>query len=406
MKHTYYRIQFRTASAISVGSGENAKTDHDLIRHKNGKPYIPASSIAGVFRHYYDNNEALQNALFGTIRGETIPSALLFYDAELQGESFDTVRDSVKLENKVGVNGAKFDMEAIEAGVEFVTYLELDKDNEKYTEAVENLLLAMKHGILRFGHKTSRGYGETKITDARIMQFDLDDAAQLDAWLEFDMMDAAKWENAPVLALDTMPDDMLRIRLKLRQTGGLSIRVYSTDVDPGGKALPDFKQMTMRNDIPIIPGTSWAGAFRDRFCQLSDKALTDDLFGYVREKTQETKPSRILFSESQITGAQFKQITRNSIDRFSGATKDTALYTERTCYGGETELTITIPDKLTDEERIVLSAVVLDLHHGYLSLGGLTSVGRGLFSVEQVTVNGKDRTDRLTPATLSDLLEV
>ena len=124
----------------------------------------------------------------------------------MQGEAFDTVRDSVKLKNKVSVNGAKFDMEAIEAGAEFVTYLELDKTNEKYTETVESLLLAMKNGILRFGHKTSRGYGETEITDARIMQFDLDEKEQLDVWLEFDMMELPNAEELPDVNLGTDDD--------------------------------------------------------------------------------------------------------------------------------------------------------------------------------------------------------
>ena len=187
---------------------------------------------------------------------------------------------------------------------------------------------------------------------------------------------------------------------------GLSIRAYSTDVGYNGESLPDFKQMTMRNGTPVIPGTSWAGAIRDRFKQLSDDKLTDGLFGFVCEKSNETKPSRILFSESQITGASFKEMTRNSIDRFSGATKDTALYTERTCYGGRAQLTIMVRGALSDEERIVLSAVLLDLHNGYLSIGGLTSVGRGLFSIEHITVNSTDRTKLLTPEHLLDLLEV
>ena len=101
-----------------------------------------------------------------------------------------------------------------------------------------------------------------------------------------------------------------------------------------------------------------------------------------------------------------KEMTRNSIDRFSAATKNTALYTERTWYGGETELTLTIPHGTSPKERLVLGAVLLDLHNGYLSLGGLASVGRGMFRIEQIEVNGSDRTALLEPAGLAALLEV
>ncbi|MCR4646755.1 MAG: hypothetical protein K5695_15325 [Oscillospiraceae bacterium] len=412
MNHIYYRITFRAASSISVGSGEDRKSDHDVIRRKNGRPYIPASSIAGVFRHYYDKKPALRNELFGTIKGETTPSALIFYDAELTGACSDNIRDSVKLKDKVAAKGAKFDMEVIESGAVFVTYLELDQFHSQYTEAVEELLCAMQSGVLRFGHKTSRGYGVTEITDVRRISFALEDPAGLDAWLGFDLMHDACWENAVPLSVDTIPQNCLRIDLKLRQQSGLSIRTYSTDVAPDlSHPLPDFKQMTMQNGTPVIPGTSWAGAFRERFRLFTDESQTDALFGYVKERTQETQRSRICFSESQITGATCKEMTRNSIDRFSSATKDTALYTESTCYSGETGLTITLlPDANGDApsaaERTALSAVLLDLHNGFLALGGLTSVGRGIFSIEQITVNGEDRTNMLAPEHVAALLEV
>ena len=405
MKHTYYRILFRAKSAFSIGSGRNARTDHDIMRRKDGTPYIPAASIAGVFRHYYDGDEKLQDQLFGSIKTvKQHTSALFFYDADLTGKCDEIVRDSVKLENRTAVKGAKFDMEAVEAGAEFVTYLELDKYHEQYTAETEMLLTAMKNGILRFGYKSTRGYGEVEILEVKRMQFELGNPAGLDAWLAFEMKDAAGWDHAESLALDTHPENMLCIRLHLRQQSALSIRVYSTDPGKDHQKFPDFKQMAMQNGDPVIPGTSWAGAFRERFRQLSaDEPLTNGLFG---ELNGDVKRSRILFSESQIRGGMAKEMTRNSIDRFSAATKNTALYTERTWYGGETELTLTIPHGTSPKERLVLGAVLLDLHNGYLSLGGLASVGRGMFRIEQIEVNGSDRTVLLEPAGLAALLEV
>lgn len=72
------------------------------------------------------------------------------------------------------------------------------------------------------------------------------------------------------------------------------------------------------------------------------------------------------------------------------ATKTGALYTERTYYGGETELRIILPDKAADMTVAAIGACLMDLDRGYLAVGGLTSVGRGLFKITGISSNGKD----------------
>ena len=126
-----------------------------------------------------------------------------------------------------------------------------------------------------------------------------------------------------------------------------------------------------------------------------------ELFGYVdQEKKDDNTPiarkSRITFSESRLSGGQWKKLTRNSLDRFSSATKDGNLYTEQTYYGGETELAITVDSELLTKYISPLSCVLKDLHFGYLAVGGLTAVGRGLFEIEKITVDGIDVTGKIT----------
>ena len=110
-RQVYYRIEMQLASPLSVGSGRNETTDHDIVRDKSGKPYIPASSIAGVFRHTLDDDISLQNSIFGMTTGnDSVSSKVIFYDGNLVSESIESVRDGVKLDKKVGVDGSKFDM--------------------------------------------------------------------------------------------------------------------------------------------------------------------------------------------------------------------------------------------------------------------------------------------------------
>ena len=134
-----------------------------------------------------------------------------------------------------------------------------------------------------------------------------------------------------------------RIVLRLKQKGALSIRSYTVkDI-----ADADFTQLSDKDGTPVIPGTSWAGAFRSRFKELSgDRRLTDKLFGYVDISENTQQKSKIVFSESRIKDSVKKLITRTSIDRFSGGVKEKALYSEITRYNGECILEISLPSKM------------------------------------------------------------
>ena len=403
----YFSIVFELASPLAIGSGENANTDSDIILDSSGKPTIPATAIAGVFRNYLNVGE--YSELFGYISkaGTNSPkdkaheSDIRFYDAQLISDSsFTTVRDSVKLEDKVGVNGAKFDMEAVETGISFETVIELKDDGSDAESDILRTLEAINAGFLRIGSKTSRGYGRLKVVSLKKAEFTLpDDKAK---WLDFDLFDAED-KCYKETALPDSADDFISIKLKLKQKGAVSIRSYTVkNADDISSA--DYIQLSLKDGTPVIPGTSWAGAFRDRFRQLSNDTLANELFGYVDTVKLSQKKSLIYFSESEIVGGEMKVITRNSIDRFTAGTKDGALYTEKTCYNGSCGLEIFInKNGLEDAEKNIalICAVICDLDKGYLAVGGLTSVGRGMFTVENITVNGADVTDALKADNIS-----
>lgn len=392
----YFNIVFRLASPLAIGSGENANSDSDIILDSRSKPTIPATAFAGVFRHYLGMQG--QNDVFGYVNGsKSLESKLRLYDAQLiSDDSFTTVRDSVKLKNKVGVKGAKFDLEAVETGIEFATVIELNDADEAETDILD-ALSAIDAGFLRIGSKNSRGYGQLKVVSLKKAEFDLpDDRAE---WLNFDGFDADD-KHYKECTLPNIADSFAAIKMKLKQNGAISIRSYTVK-NAADIGSADFIQLSLKNGTPVIPGTSWAGAFRDHFRSLANDTsgeLTDELFGYVDEKTKDQKKSLIYFSESEISGGEMKVITRNSIDRFTAGTKDGALYTEKTCYNGSCELEIFInKNDLTDAEKNIalICAAICDLDKGYLAVGGLTSVGRGIFTVESITVNGTDVTAEL-----------
>ena len=415
----YYRVDLSPRSPLSIGSGKDENTDKDVIVDGSGAPFIPASSLTGVLRNYIlkEYGRAEANKAFGFIPATKEEndrakandpdyverkSQIIVYDGILNNKDneedayyFITSRDMVALKDKVAVDGAKFDMEAVEPGVSFTAYIELLTRDECCDVYVREALASLNAGIIRLGTKTTRGYGEVGLI---VKAAEITD---VDAWLEFDMMSDEAW-NTDSIELPEIGG--YEITVGLRQKGGISIREYTTEPSTEEETMPDYITMglhSLRDEsgekIPVIPGTSWAGAFRERYKEFSDEAAVRDLFGIVEQVREQkkdgtteintvTKKSRIIFSESKLSGGTFKLVTRNAIDRFTGATKSGALYTEKTYFDGETELKITFLTKPNDGVLTRISACLADLHNGFMAVGGLTSVGRGLFEI--ISING------------------
>ena len=415
----YYRVDLVLDSALSIGAADSIQTDNDVVRDGRGLPLIPATSLAGVFRSYFDEADA--RVFFGRLvedGGDLTESIVRVYDATWVSEDDASgkrsnrsisVRDGVGLEqdNKVVDTGLKFDRQVVERGAAFRTYLEITDcsatscDGRPILACVEDMLGALDSGALSVGGKTSRGMGKVCITACKRACFDLCDKEDLNRWLDFDPFVGASWKSAEDVELLPSSKSDILIVLDLAQRGAVSVREYSTE-----PRRPDFSQFYIRDtsndglacDVPVIPGTSWAGAFRSRYRNIADEKRTRDLFGDVwRDESDggktKTRRSRIEFSETELRGGGWKEITRNSIDRFTGGTKDHALFKLRTYYAGTTQLRIRIRCKGESWDRQsfeALVACIADLHNGLLVVGGLTAVGHGLFRITDAacTVGG------------------
>ena len=392
----YYKLNLTLDSPMTVGRGSSESTDHDVFTDSNGVPVIPATSIAGSMRsyvfHQLSSEKDLANELFGSIEGDGIDSKLRVYDARVVSDNpvtFITSRDCVKLKDKVGVKGAKFDLQVVETGAKFVSYIELL--DATYQDVLEKAISAMDLGLIRFGAKTTRGFGKVKVNADRKRIDTIED------WLSFRMFHDDSWTGSE-FDLDLSAGIGESITINLKNTAGLSIREYSTKI-----GMPDYKTLSLKSQLetytPVIPGTSWAGVFRDRCSDMLEEDALKELFGDVDEKSSKAIRSKLYFSESVLSGGTVKDISRNSIDRFSAATKRGALYTERTYFGGKTNLEITCPTSIGFTELFALGVCLADLHNGFISVGGLTAVGRGLFEIESIFIGDKDVTQYIVTDT-------
>lgn len=387
----YYRIEFQLASALFVGSGQEEMTDGDIMRDSRGIPYIPATGLTGLYRPLFTKEEAERYfGKIGDLSGEEKAenSRLITYDAVLKEQAYRVSnRDGVGLDEwKTAKTGAKFDFEILEPGVTFVTYIEQNKQKGDQN-AGDRIALAWRREEIAIGGKTSRGLGRIKNAVIKALEFSMEKENEILDWLDFDLYHDQDWERyskkygQKLLWTGTKAaPQKLSVRLALKQKGPIAIRTYSAKKKQG-VTQPDYEQLVYireedgeQKEIPVVPGTSWAGAFRHHMRKL-DPSCIGEQFGVNAEKK-----SGILFGESEIRDAVGKIFTRNAIDRFTGGAVENALYTEKVYYGGHTELDITVMEKDTEENFLkCLAAAIVDLQLGFLSVGGETSVGRGLF---------------------------
>ena len=437
IKKHYLKITFQLDSPLCIGSGRNDITDQDILRDARGIPYIPGSAVAGVLREackgimdkkswkYYFGYSSTNTGNKVKSDDDIIESQIIFYDATLVGDNKDkdgnpkyriSQRDGVALnEYKSAKKQAKFDWEILEGDCKFQTFIEISEEQSdvdekvKADEVLTNIAKIWKETDIRFGAKTTRGYG--KICNVEIIgkNFDFTLKDEISSWLDFDIFEENSWENAILYKdmLNTLMKDNIwtlkdnnRLSLKLRLEGGLSIRRYSTECSDE-ESSPDQEQLTTLSsgdEVAVIPGTTWAGAIGHRMEELiegSKKNRENDTyeyhyFGAANDKDKEK--SLIYFGESRLTGGEFKVMSRNAIDRFLGSTAEGALFTEKIYIGGETTLDISFGDPYntavvySDDFIKALAATLTDLHEGYLAVGGATSVGRGIFSI--LKING------------------
>ncbi len=405
VKRIYYFVKIRLASPISVHGSENYYTDGDVLVNGNGEPFIPGSSIAGALRGYLAK-DSKDNCVYGFSAGEegrmsSVFISDLYFDEEAKAKV--GIRDRVALEAGKTVQN-KFDLQMIETGSTGTMrfeYVKRENDKFDFEDEFVNLIYGIEQGDIRFGADKTRGFGRMKVVKIAVESFDRD---SLEEWQKFISVDETNlhWEAFEEWSeKHSKPTSKyVYINIPLQLTGGISIRRYSTRPDAA-----DFEHLTC-DGKPVIPGSSWNGAIRsdakrilgELGCKDIDEKI-DEWFGFVKVKSgigkntdnkskrtndkEKAKQSMIVIGESILDGAKPVPMTRNKINRFTGGTVAGALYSEIAYFGGTTNLEILIKKDADGEYRPLLgliSLVIKDIAAGYVSVGGQTAVGRGVFA--------------------------
>ena len=415
----YYQCIFQQQSPLRISTGDGDETDSDVMTDIRRFPLIPGTSITGVLRQYclslgMDGN--LIKKLFGYIdqdSGNICESNVIVSDATIPGyavenDDFQIIpRNSVCLndnDNGTAKKGGLFDFETVECRLPYTAVIELsDTASEQEREALETALSNWAAEGVSFGARTTRGYGKVSVVvSKRSFNF----PQQLDEWMKFDPFDVDSFNVEGVEMLKVRQSSLgsqVEIVVSLRMTGTFSVRKYTTELPKGEqRATPDFSPLSNMEELPVIPGTSWAGSFRHHMRLLARQTeknpeareeklkLIDSLFGKNEGGKQRSK---IRFSETVIEGSERYSVTRIAVDRFTNAPRSAGLFTSNVAWGGKGVLAITLPSDTDAWLLSLLSAALNDLNLGLMTIGGEANVGRGLCELVSIHVNGADKLD-------------
>lgn len=394
-------------SPAIIGSGEGERSDLDVIKDSGGKPFIPATSFAGVLRHTIKPQNISDDKLdhfWGTKESdkpEKIRQSSLICN-DLTADKFDiSVRDGVAIDNKKGIakEKAKFDYEIIELGSIFNLHLEVNldgKDNIFKKQMLATIISLLKNEKIRIGAKTNNGLGKIKLKEYKTYEFDFSKKQDAIAWFKY-LYDGSLPE--PV-NLNVKPFNISKNQFVIDACFTIknSLIVRSYNIDPN---LPDTEHIKSGYDY-VLPGSSTKGAIRARAERIvntlsKDANIISKLFGMVDEKSKEAKKGRLLVEETILQGFPSEVQTRIKIDRFTGGTIESALLETKPLFKGKDEayfnLKITIDD-YKDHEAGLMLLVLKDLWTGDLPVGGEKAIGRGVLEGKEakVSFNGKEIT--------------
>lgn len=422
---------------IGSGGGAEGEDDKDIhvLRNKEGIPYIPGTSLAGVLRAFVEADDPEAGALiFGTPQDRysnavlELQSALSIYDVKLSNAR-TIVRDGVSIDGVTGVavEHHKFDYEAIDSGAHGILQLEITlrgihaAEQENLDAALERLRGRLLGGFYLGAH-TTKGFGRAHMSNLTVNRYDFRQPKDVLAWLSPERKESScheQYEGNTEQRVYAAEDFVIDADFALAHS--LIIRDYdkaTRDAQSSGDTTISAVMKTDSRRRYIIPGTSLKGVLRHRsdyiLQQLGAATLPSEAWPLGREEalveytmgpspeTMKLRPieakrrSRFLVDEAVITqGVIAKEQSRNRIDRFTGGTIDTALFTTKPIWQKKREepvVRLHFGVKAAESWEAGLALLLLkDLWLGRTVIGGEKSIGRGTLKGVRATISYDDK---------------
>ncbi len=438
VKKIVFNVPIETKSPLRISSGiDDGITDILVLKDKNNRAFIPGTSIAGVLRSKISDvyNERVAQKLFGSVDDENSNQSMInISDIKLDNTKIVN-RDGIKINYFSGVSekGAKYDFEAIDRGATGILLIEItvrrfdldDRyipnisylDNHKkqpfavagdvYGELAATLADILTTGI-NIGALTTKGFGRIKsVKPAEFYTFDFNKEADANAWFAY--LDGKYPQKATYTGSETMEvmaknDFIMQMDFALKNA--MIIRDYDSDLDKdadGNKIAA--VQMKSGKDY-VIPGTSIKGVLKSRAYRIlmllknnDENAVNiflDELMGKEADKTGKDdagQKSNLYVDEVYLKAEKLHSMkqSRNRIDRFTGGTIDSALFTDIPIWQTDksvptVSMKIRVKNCKSSQAGLML-LLLKDLWLGNLNIGGNKAIGRGVLQGKNCKIN-------------------
>lgn len=430
IKKIIFNIPMQTYSPLRISSGvDDGITDILVLKDKKGKAFIPGTSITGVLRAKMSNiyGDRAVDKLFGSIDDDGNQSMVNISDIVLENAKIIN-RDGIKIDSFTGVSkqGAKFDFEAIDKGATGDLYIEVtlresclseqNKPNisyrkehkdfaingDVYGELTATIADILTEGI-NVGSLTTKGYGKIKSKEpVKMYVFDFKNPQGAMKWWQYlnegILQDVAYTGNKTV-AVVSEKDFVMQMEFAL--TSSMIIRDYDVDTDDEKEKIAAV-QMKSGEDF-VIPATSIKGVLKSRACKIlmnlnhHDEQEAEDFLDKLMGRETDNKEdkgqkSRLYIDEVYIRPniLHSKKQSRNRIDRFTGGTIDSALFTDKPIWQtdkSKATIAINLQVQNCDEKEAGLMLLVMkDLWLGDLAIGGNKAIGKGVLKGKKCTI--------------------
>lgn len=420
-------LKLITPLIIGAGNGEGRKTDNSktgsesnvdslILKNKQGQPFIPATSLAGVLKNAlsgYDKDDLA--TVFGTTAKEKNgwQSSITFYDVILKN-AITAVRDGVCIDSVTGVakKGGKYDFEVVEVGAtgKFEAVFTLRQGHQvcKGLSQIINSFCQLLVQGFRVGAKTTNGLGMVRIAELTVDEYDFTKVADVKAWLAPGGRQSAEthYTEKSTSEIHFCGEEDFAVEMEFALKHSLIVRDYDTaeiELPEDPKIRINAVSMRSHDGTFIIPGSSLKGVIRhqavDVLRRMGKQSIADTILQAIfgnpdssQGNKADSRKGRLFVDEITFSKEKVNEVTqsRNRIDRFTGGTIDSALFHEKALWQKNTAeklATLKFVLKKANEHEIGLLLFVLrDIWCGKVAFGGEKSIGRGFVTGLSLTV--------------------
>jgi CRISPR/Cas system CSM-associated protein Csm3 (group 7 of RAMP superfamily) len=411
-----YKVTAVCREPMHIGSGLG-DAESVLVHPVDGKPFVQATSIAGVFREACSqiDNTKTANELFGSAESGN-GSRVRFSDG-IFADNMLELRPHVKIDRKSQTadsstsndgertSGQKFNTEYIGAGASFTFVVYLYDNDYEHMETLEKIFAGINAGSVTFGGKKSSGCGKIEVKLLR-KQFDMKDRADRALWVDENKLDDSAYAQVtPEKAADDA-GFAYDIIVKGRTEGALLVK--SIAVSEFGADAPDAINIKNAQGEYIIPGSSLKGSFRSQMEKIAGyiaKTASDESVKMpVIEKSfgSQEQAGNLIFYDA-VVGEKSENDEaplshRIHIDKFTGGVMHGGKFAEKNVHGDvvlhmqirkdrEAEADNTSAD--ADATCGLLLYAIRDLAIHTMSLGSGYNIGKGMIDVGEIKVTDK-----------------